>query len=131
MNEVWSMVTSPQRFVECLPEVKDFKQIDKDNFEASVNAGIPLMKSRFHFAFKITSSFPTAQIQGRGDGAGSSIFLTLHAELASLAETKTRVAWHAETKFTGPLAGVGRRILQSITDDYVTRIVSCIRGAYV
>ncbi len=127
-NEVWDFVIDPNKIGKCLPDMKSLEVQGDDKFSAVVRVGIGPIKSDFRFRLEIVEKTAPARarLRGTGTGSGSSVDLDTSIDLTEIAG-RTRLAYKADVKVGGVMAGLGQRMMGSATEKTVGEVFECVR----
>ena len=127
-ERVWAYVIDPNKIGKCLPDLKSLEVQGDDKFTAVVRVGIGPIKSDFRFRLEIVEKTPPAhaRLKGSGIGSGSSVDLDTSIDLTEI-EGHTRLAYRADVKVGGVMAGLGQRMMGSATERTVNEVFECVR----
>ncbi len=127
-EKVWGYVIDPNKIGKCLPDLKSLEVQGEDKFTAVVRVGIGPIKTDFRFRLEIVEKTPPAhaRLKGTGTGSGSSVDLDTSIDLTEITG-RTRLAYKADVKVGGVMAGLGQRMMGSATEKTVNEVFECVR----
>ena len=128
-QKVWEFVIVPSNIAKCLPDLQKLEVVAPHRFRATVKAGVGFVKGTFSFEFMMLDLQPAthAKLSAHGSGAGSVVDLETTMDLSDLPDGGTRMAWKAEAKVGGLLAGVGQRLLKEAAQRLVNNLFTCLK----
>lgn len=132
VGEVWGFLTNMQRVGQCVPGLEQMEVLGDGRFEAVVRVGVGPVRGPFRLQAQMTrdDGARSASLAIRGSGMGSGIELSSSMRLESSGDRATVMRWQAEGSVTGPLAGVGSRLLDYQARKTVETIFENIRKAF-
>lgn len=122
-ESVYAFITDPERVVDIIPDVVEYKAVDRDHFSVKAKAGVGPLRGVIDFSFSVTEKEEgrSAKLIGRGKGMQSTIDLTLAMALEDSGDG-CLARWAADASVGGTLAGVGGRLIGGIAERYVTQV---------
>ena len=131
IDKVWSFLTIPENIAKCIPDLQKFEVLGEDKFRAQVKVGIGFIKGSMTFDFAMTEKDAPkyAKLVGHGSGTGSTVDLETAMNLESTPDGGTNLAWKADAKIGGLLAGVGQRLIGGAAEKVITKLFDGIKKA--
>jgi len=125
---VWDFVIDPNKIGKCLPDLKSLEVEGEDRFNAVVRVGIGFIKGDFNFRLAIVEKNPPtlARLKGTGTGSGSTVDLDTTMTLTEF-PGGTRLAYKADVKVGGIMAGLGQRMMGGATEKTVNQVFECVK----
>jgi carbon monoxide dehydrogenase subunit G len=110
---VWKALQDAQTLAATLPGVKSLEVIGPDEYKATAYAGVGSVKGVYDGTFSISEKkdFESCVLRGSGRGGPGSIEVEARTSLAGEDGGGTTLSYTAETKISGPIAGVGQRMI--------------------
>jgi uncharacterized protein len=110
---VWKALQDPQTLAATLPGVKSLEVIGPDDYKATAYAGVGSVKGLYDGTFSISDKkdFESCVLRGSGRGGPGSIEVEARTLLAGEDGGGTKLSYTAEAKVSGPIAGVGQRMI--------------------
>lgn len=127
---VGQFVTDPDKVGRCLPDLQELTVTDPQHFTAFVKIGIGPIRGRFKMEVQLgplTGGEMTMKLKGSGMGNGLAMNSTMR--LVAAAAGQTELHWSAEASVSGPLAGVGGRLLEGQAKKTTEALFANIRQA--
>lgn len=117
----------PERLGRCLPDLQELRPETERSFLATVRVGVGAVRG----LFRLTASIREEEGQRvavllKGTGLGSGLQVESRVALRSVGEG-TELAWQADATVSGPLAGVGGRLLESQARKTIEQLFTQIR----
>jgi carbon monoxide dehydrogenase subunit G len=111
----------------CIPDSKNFTNIDNSNFTIEIEAGISVVHGTFKFAGNASHDGDTYTYSLKGKGLGSDVSITITISLSALGNESTGVAWKTSAQFGGIISGVSEPIIKSVTNQKVAEIIDKLK----
>lgn len=116
---VFELLQDPEVLVKALPGAKRLERVGENRFEGEMNVGIgPVSAAAFTVAVTLSDSTPPESFTMQFEGKGA-IGFTRGTATVTLEEAEggggTVMAYHADLKVGGKIAGVGQRLLDSVS----------------
>jgi uncharacterized protein len=128
VSAVWRFVTTPNEFVQAIPDLKKYEKINDTEFLAAFKIGLGMIRGTMNMQFSFFDMKPMKSITIKGKGTGPQLSADVAISLALTAEgNETRVAWSADVAVGGVAASVGSRLIESTTKTKVREIVQGIK----
>jgi carbon monoxide dehydrogenase subunit G len=128
---VHSFVTDPNRVGRCMPDLQELKVEDEHHMLALVRVGIGPIKGTFKMEVELLPSTEAdeAAMRLKGSGMGNGLTLASSMRMVSPEAGVTELHWTAEATVSGPLAGVGGRLLEGQAKKTTEQLFTNIREA--
>jgi carbon monoxide dehydrogenase subunit G len=126
---VYAFVIDPAKIATILPDVQDVRIIDAYNFSLKAKLGISFVKGLMDVKCTITEKTPSTFLKLKATANGLSSVVELESSF-TLEDTQgggTIVRWVADAKIAGLLARVGSRLIDSVTEKYVTQMIDALK----
>ncbi len=113
--EVWQALQDPQVLADSLPGVRRFKVVGEDRYEVTIMVGVGAVKGSYAgiFALEDKRELESCRVVADASGPPGSISTVADMRLADLEGGATHLVYNAEARITGPLAGVGQRMVEA------------------
>lgn len=130
-DKVWDYVSNPRRIANCLPDLKSLDEEGPDRFVAVVRIGVGFIKGDFRFRFSILDKKPPshARLKATGTGSGSTVDVDTLIDLREV-PAGTRLAYKADVKVSGPIAGFGQRIMEPTVKKNVDQMFDRVKKEF-
>jgi carbon monoxide dehydrogenase subunit G len=127
-EKVWAFVIDPNKIGRCMPDLKNLEVVEEDRFNAIVRVGIGFIKGDFKFRLEIAEKQPPshAHLKGTGSGSSSSVDMDTTIDLTEI-PGGTRLAYKADVKVGGMMAGLGQRMMGGATEKTLNDVFACVR----
>ncbi len=120
-NEVWDMVRDPDVLATCLPGTQSLKKVDENCYEGTINVRIGPVSGSFSGRLEVSNEVPpqscTLTVEGKGAPGYAKGFGDV--ELIEQPEQKTLLKYSGDMQIGGKLAGVGQRLIDSVSKSMV------------
>ncbi len=116
-EEVWEMFYDPEVLASALPGTQSLKQINKNEYEATITIRIGPVSGSFAGNLKITNEKPPESCTLIVDGKGAAGFLngTGNVHFTDLGDGTTLMKYDGDVNVGGTLASVGQRMIDSVS----------------
>ena len=113
--EVWGALQDPQILANALPGVKRLEVDGPDRYKVTVTVGVGAVKGAYDGVFALTDKrdLESCRVTADASGPPGSVSATAAMTLGDAADGGTVLAYDADAKVTGPLAGIGQRMVAS------------------
>jgi len=120
-SDVWEMVRDPDVLATCLPGTQSLTKISENCYEGTINVRIGPISGTFSGKLEVSNEIPpqscTLTVEGKGapgyaKGVGN-------VELVEQPEQKTLLKYSGDMQIGGKLAGVGQRLIDSVSKSMV------------
>jgi len=126
---VYGFITDPNQVGQCLPDLQELTVQDQHHMVAIVSIGIGPIRG----TFKMEAAISPADGEGlalklKGSGMGNGLAMESRMSLVAVTDG-TELHWSAEASVSGPLAGVGGRLLEGQARKTTEQLFMNIRKA--
>lgn len=110
---VRTFLLSPEQVGRCMPDLQELRVPDERHAVAIVKLGLGPIRG----TFKLEVELPPADgdeihLKMKGSGMGNGLTLTAVMRTSETGPGATELAWSADAAVSGPLAGLGGRLLE-------------------
>jgi carbon monoxide dehydrogenase subunit G len=132
LESVRDFVTDPNQVGRCMPDLQELAVVDDRHMVAMVKIGVGPIKGTFKMEIELLPDGEQLGMKLKGSGMGNGIAMTSTMRLEATEVAGTSLHWTAEATVSGPLAGVGGRLLQGqakkTTEQLFTNIREAVQG---
>jgi carbon monoxide dehydrogenase subunit G len=113
--EIWSALQDPGTLAATLPGVKRLELTGSDRYELSASVGVGSVKGLFEgtFAVEDKRELESCVLRGSARGPSGSASVEARVRLSDADAGSTQLDYSADANVTGPIAGVGQRMIAS------------------
>lgn len=113
--EVWRALQDPQTLANSLPGAKRLEVDGPDRYTVTVTVGVGAVKGAYDGTFALTDKreLEACRVTADASGPPGSVSATAAMTLADADGGGTLLTYDADAKVTGPLAGIGQRMVAS------------------
>lgn len=131
MSAVSRFVIDPSQVGKCLPDLQELTVTDPQHFTAFVKIGIGPIRGRFKMEVELQPLADGGEMamKLKGSGMGNGLAMNSVIKLVAAAADRTELHWSAEASVSGPLAGVGGRLLEGQAKKTTEALFANIRQA--
>jgi carbon monoxide dehydrogenase subunit G len=119
--EVWEMVRDPDVLATCLPGTQSLTKVSENCYEGTINVRIGPVSGTFSGRLEVSDEVPpqscTLMVEGKGALGYAKGFGNV--ELVEQPEQKTLLKYSGDMQIGGKLAGVGQRLIDSVSKSMV------------
>lgn len=128
---VRTFVTDPNKVGQCMPDLQDLNVTDERHMVAMVRIGIGPIKGAFKMEVELLPGVGPDQVamKLKGSGMGNGINLASTMQFVAPEPGVTELHWTADAGVSGPLAGVGGRLLEGQAKKTTEQLFANIRKA--
>lgn len=114
---VYAFFTDARSLVDCLEDPHTVQVVDETHFTGTVTTGVAFIRGTFRMAGEYTERRTPERVAAKihGSGLGSGLDGMISTSLSEAAGTTT-VRWTADLTLSGPVAGLGERVVRSTID---------------
>jgi carbon monoxide dehydrogenase subunit G len=125
---VWKALNDPQTLAATLPGVKRLEVVGPDEYAVSADVGVGSVKGVYEGTFALTDKkdFESCQLHGSARGAPGGVQVEVVAKLAEADGGGTDLTYTADATITGPIAGVGQRMISAASKRMAEQFFSAI-----
>jgi carbon monoxide dehydrogenase subunit G len=137
-EQVWDALQDPQILAATLPGARRLDPTGPDEYAITVDVGVGSVKGTYEGTFALTDKIEREACTVRATASGRPGSVTTEARMRLAADGQgSRMTYEADANVTGPLAGVGQRLMgaaaRRTTDQFLSaldeRIVSGVPAA--
>lgn len=111
-SDVWKALQDPAILATTLPGARSLEVVGPDRYKITADFGVGSVKSVYDGTFSIEDKQEpeSCVLRGSARGAGGSIEVVAHSRLSDNG-AGTVLTYEADARLTGPIAGVGQRMI--------------------
>jgi carbon monoxide dehydrogenase subunit G len=112
---VWKALNDPQTLAATLPGVRRLEVIGPNEYAVSADVGVGSVKGIYEGTFGVAEKrdFESCVLRGTGRGAPGTVRVEVAARLEESDGGGTLLSYDADATITGPIAGVGQRMISA------------------
>jgi carbon monoxide dehydrogenase subunit G len=111
-DQVWDALQDPDVLAGTLPGARRLEPTAPDEYAITVDVGVGSVKGAYEGTFALTDKVEREACTVRATASGRSGSVTTEARMRLSADGQgTRMTYEADATVTGPLAGVGQRLV--------------------
>lgn len=135
LRDVWPRIVDPHFVAKHGPGVESVEVLDPYRFKVITGFGVGSIKLRFGIDVELVQVLPQNKLtmKARGKAPGSAVEITAALALEVIEETRTRLAWQADTNISGTVASVGARLMEGtarkLTEQFWNKFAASIAEA--
>lgn len=116
-GSVFTFLLDPQRLADCIEDPHTLEVLDADRFRGTMKSGIGPVRGTFRWSATVLERAPPdrTRVRVHGSGLGSAFDMDAVMELRDRSGS-TAATWQADVTFSGTLASLGARLLQTTID---------------
>ena len=120
-EDVWEMVRDPEVLVTCLPGTQSLKLVGKNEYEGEMAVRIGPIGGVFSGRLLVSDEVPPESCTLTAEGKGKPGFVngTGKVQLVQQGENKTLMTYAGEVQIGGRLAGVGQRMIDTVSKSMI------------
>jgi uncharacterized protein len=126
LDTVRRFLTDPDQVGRCLPDLQELQVTGERSLLAFVRIGVGPIRGRFRMEAELEPAGEQIGLNLKGSGMGNGLSLTSRMALTA-AGGATELAWSAEASVSGPLAGIGGRLLEGQAKKTIEQLFVNIR----
>jgi uncharacterized protein len=110
---LWEALHDPRMLAAAMPGVRRLEPTGDGDFAMVVDVGVGSVRGTYEGTFSIADDAPLDRcvVTARASGGPGSVETVARLRLAAEGEDDARLAYEADAEVTGPLAGVGQRLV--------------------
>ena len=129
-DRVWEALNDPKVLRQCTPGCQQMVPAEDDSYDVLMEVGIAAVKGRYTGKIRISDRIPGTQYKLAVTGKGSVGFLSAEGVIRLEEQgEETRIEYSGQAQVGGPVAGVGQRIMGSVTKQLVRQFFQCLEKA--
>ena len=128
---VWEFVSDPQKMGGCGPGVETVEEIDETHFTARAKVGVGPVNARFSVDAEFLERLAPdrARVRVRAKAPGTAVDGTAEMTLRDGEAGGTTVMdWTADMTFSGTLASLGARLIESTANKLIGQTFACVKS---
>jgi carbon monoxide dehydrogenase subunit G len=112
-DEVWHALNDPQALAAALPGARRVEPIGDDEYAITVDVGVGSVKGTYEGTFALTDMEPphACAVRASASGRPGSVAVVARMRMRDDEEEDAVLTYEADATVTGPLAGVGQRLI--------------------
>ncbi len=111
-DEVWQALNDPRALAAAMPGARRLEPIGEDEYALTVDVGVGSVKGTYEGTFAITDKEPPHACTVRASASGRPGSVSAVAQMRLSDDgAGARLSYEADANVTGPLAGVGQRLM--------------------
>lgn len=124
---VWEVLNDPTRMVKTMPGVESFDVQDDRHWHAHVKIplGLGAMRMRVDFEKTEERAPEYAKLHAKGNGVGAAMSMDTAFHLSEM-DSRTHMKWEADVHLLGPVASMGRGVLEPIIEQQVSNVLAAL-----
>ena len=127
--EVRAALLDPEALRGAIPGADAVEQVGPAQFRATISFGAGRLRGRYAAELTLSESrLGAMQLQGGSQGPLGGGTASAQVELTALAGGRTRLSWTYQGTVSGPVALLGRRLLQTGNDLFIHRFFAVLAG---
>ena len=113
----------------CVPGTRHAEVLDKNHFNAAVQISMGPINSLINFRFEVANvREPThAELKAKGRGSVGEVAFDASMDLSEPDPQRTKIAWSADVRLMGTLAGLASRFMQGAASGMTKSFFECIK----
>jgi carbon monoxide dehydrogenase subunit G len=130
-EQVWDALLDPAVLVRTIPGCERLETTGENTYAMTVNAGVPAVRGTYDGTCSLSDlkEHESLVMRLQGAGAPGTIDATVHVSFAEAEPGVTRVAYDADAVVGGMVAGVGQRMLGSVSKRMAGEFFDNVAGA--
>ncbi len=116
-EEVWALVRDPEVLAAALPGAQSLNKVSESEYEGKMNVRVGPLSGVFSGKIVVSDEVPPESYTLSVEGRGSTGFAkgTGHVQLIDRGDGTTLMKYEGELQVGGKLAGVGQRMLETVS----------------
>jgi carbon monoxide dehydrogenase subunit G len=112
-RSVWKALQDPELLAATLPGAKSLEVVGPDRYKITADVGVGSVKGTYDGIFSVEDKkdFESCVLRGSARGGAGSIEVEALSRLSDSDAGGTVLAYDADAKVAGPIAGVGQRMI--------------------
>jgi uncharacterized protein len=110
-DEVWKALLDPDALAATLPGARRLEPTGPDAYAISIDVGVGSVKGTYDGTFSLTDKVEREACTVRASASGRPGSVTTEARMRLDGDDRARMTYEADATVTGPLAGVGQRLM--------------------
>ncbi|HWM09921.1 MAG TPA: carbon monoxide dehydrogenase subunit G [Solirubrobacteraceae bacterium] len=109
--QVWDALQDPEILSATLPGARRLVPTGPDAYELSIDVGVGSVKGTYEGTFSLADKVERESCTVRASASGRPGSVTAEARMRLAGDDRARMSYEADANVTGPLAGVGQRLM--------------------
>jgi len=110
-EDVWRALLDPDALAATLPGARRLEPTGPDEYALSVDVGVGSVKGTYDGTFSLADKVDGEACTVRASASGRPGSVTTEARMRLQGDDRARLSYEADATVTGPLAGVGQRLM--------------------
>jgi uncharacterized protein len=110
-EQVWKALLDPEALAATLPGARRLEPTGSDRYDISIDVGVGSVKGTYDGTFALTDMVEREACTVRATASGRPGSVTTEARMRLEGDKRARMTYEADATVTGPLAGVGQRLM--------------------
>jgi carbon monoxide dehydrogenase subunit G len=110
-EQVWKALLDPDALAATLPGARRLDPTGADRYAISIDVGVGSVKGTYDGTFALTDKVEREACTVRATASGRPGSVTTEARMRLDGDQRARMTYEADATVTGPLAGVGQRLM--------------------
>jgi len=129
-RSVWKALQDPELLAATLPGAKSLEVVGPDRYKITADVGVGSVKGTYDGIFSVADKkdFESCVLRGSARGGAGSIEVEALTRLSD-SDGGTVLAYDADAKVSGPIAGVGQRMIGAASKRMSKEFFGAIDGA--
>jgi uncharacterized protein len=139
-EQVWKALLDPDALAATLPGARRLEPTAADEYAITIDVGVGSVKGTYDGTFSLTDMVEREACTVRATASGRPGSVTTEARMRLEGDERARMTYEADANVTGPLAGVGQRLMGaaarrtteqflSALDDYIEAPPAAVAAA--
>ena len=130
-QDVWEMVRDPEVLATCLPGTQSLKLVGNNEYEGEMQVHIGPIAGVFSGRLVVSDEVPPESCTLTAEGKGKPGFVngTGNVRLSEQGENQTLMTYSGEVQIGGRLAGVGQRMLDTVSRSMIRQGLDVLDAA--
>jgi carbon monoxide dehydrogenase subunit G len=130
-EDVWKLVRDPEVLATCLPGTQSLRLVGENEYEGEINIHIGPIAGVFSGRLVISKEVPPESCTLAVEGKGKPGFAkgTGNVQLLDQGENKTLMTYSGEVQIGGRLAGVGQRMIDTVSKSMIRQGLGTLNDA--
>jgi carbon monoxide dehydrogenase subunit G len=130
-EDVWKLVRDPEVLAACLPGTQNLRLVGENKYEGEINIHIGPIAGVFSGRLLISNEVPPESCTLAVEGKGKPGFAngTGNVQLLDQGDNKTLMTYTGEVQIGGRLAGVGQRMIDTVSKSMIRQGLGTLNEA--
>jgi uncharacterized protein len=129
-RDVWRALQDPQTLASTLPGVRRLEVVGPDRYSIMAHFGVGSIKGLFDGTFEVADKkdFESCLLRGSARGSSGATQVEARVFLADSDGSGTNLTYAADASVSGPIAGVGQRMIQAASKRMAQQFFQAVDG---